>query len=218
MQIEMILRQYFCLLFSLSVHEAAHAAMAYRCGDDTAKLMGRMTINPLPHIDPFGTVILPLIMRFMSAPLLLGWAKPVPFNPLQLNDIRRDPVFISLAGPGSNLIIALLSALVLRVLAVLLGIAPELQFIFILIEIFRYLVYINLLLMLFNLIPLPPLDGHHVLSYFLPPSGQRFLEQIGPFGIIIALVLLINFNILAYPMRIMYTILHYVAFWGTPIG
>lgn len=192
--------------------------MAYRCGDDTAKLMGRMTINPLPHIDPLGTVIFPLIMMITQFPYMFGWAKPVPFNPLQLNDIRRDPVFVSLAGPGSNFIIAILGALVLRVLAVLVGIAPDLQLLRTMIIIVEYLVLINVLLMLFNLIPLPPLDGHHVLSYFLPPSGQRLMEKIGPFGIIIALMLIINFNILAYPMRIMYTILHYVAFWGTPIG
>jgi Zn-dependent protease len=218
MQIEMILLQYFCLLFSLSVHVAAHAAMAYRCGDDTAKHLGRMTINPLPHIDPLGTVVFPLIMMITQFPYMFGWAKPVPFNPLQLNDMRRDPVFISLAGPGSNFTIAILGALVLRILAVMVGIAPGLQLLEILITVFTYLVYINILLMLFNLIPLPPLDGHHVLGYFLPPSGQRLMEQIGPFGIIIALVLINNFRILEIPIRVMTTLLYYVAFWGTPIG
>ena len=174
------------LLFSLCVHEAAHAAMAYYCGDDTARLQGRLTLNPLAHIDPLGTVILPIVMLMMTG-YMFGWAKPVPFNPAKLNNIRRDPVLIAMAGPASNLMLALFFVLTGRLYFVLAGGAsevPALVFTF-----FVSMVFLNLILMLFNLIPVPPLDGHYVLNYFLPPGGQRAMQQIGPFGIIIAIVL-----------------------------
>ena len=174
------------LLFSLCVHEAAHAAMAYYCGDDTARLQGRLTLNPLAHIDPLGTVILPIVMLTMTG-FMFGWAKPVPFNPAKLNNVRRDPVLIAIAGPASNLMLALFFVLTGRLYFILAGGAsevPTLVFTF-----FLYMVFLNLILMLFNLIPVPPLDGHHVLNYFLPPKGQRAMQRIGPFGIIIAILL-----------------------------
>lgn len=173
-------------MFSLCVHEAAHAAMAYYCGDDTARLQGRLTLNPLAHIDPLGTVIVPLIMFTMTG-FIFGWAKPVPFNPAKLNNVRRDPVLIAMAGPASNLMLALFFVFTGRLYFLLAGGAsevPTLAFGF-----FLHMVFLNLILMLFNLIPVPPLDGHHVLNYFLPPKGQRVMQQIGPFGIIIAIVL-----------------------------
>jgi len=174
------------LLFSLCVHEAAHAAMAFMCGDDTARLQGRLTLNPLSHIDPLGTVILPLLMLMMTG-FVFGWAKPVPFNAGRLNNIRRDPVLIAMAGPASNLMLAVLFALSGRLIFMILGGAagaPPLLF-----DFFYYIVFLNLVLMLFNLIPVPPLDGHYVLNYFLPPAGQRVMKQIGPFGILIAILL-----------------------------
>jgi len=174
------------LLFSLCVHEAAHAAMANYCGDDTARLQGRMTLNPLAHIDPLGTVILPIVMLTMTG-FMFGWAKPVPFNPAKLNNVRRDPVLIAIAGPASNLMLALFFVLTGRLYFILAGGAsevPALAFTF-----FLSMVFLNLILMLFNLIPVPPLDGHHVLNYFLPPKGQRAMQRIGPFGIIIAILL-----------------------------
>ncbi|HIJ65374.1 MAG TPA: site-2 protease family protein [Candidatus Hydrogenedentes bacterium] len=174
---------YCCLLFSLCVHEAAHAAMAFRCGDPSAKFLGRMTLNPLAHIDPIGTVALPVLMIFWRFPYLVGWAKPVPFNPRNLKDMRRDPVFIALAGPGSNLSIIVLFTIILRV-GVELGLTPELA----LTRVLASLIMINMVLMAFNMIPVPPLDGHHVLYFFLPPGGKRVLEQIGPFGIVIAIL------------------------------
>jgi len=174
---------YFCLLFSLCVHEAAHAAAAYRCGDPSAKFFGRMSLNPLAHIDPIGTVLLPAILMLTGAPFLFGWAKPVPFNPRNLNDIRRDPVLIALSGPGSNLLLALFAVVLLRI-GVEVGLTPSMP----LSRILGGLIMINLVLMAFNIIPVPPLDGHHVLYYFLPASGQKVLEQIGPFGILIAIV------------------------------
>ncbi len=211
-----ILLQFLCLLFSLCVHESAHAAMADRCGDPSARFLGRISLNPLRHIDPLGTVILPLLAMMTNLPMF-GWAKPVPFNPRNLHNIRRDPVFISLAGPASNFLLALVAALALRVVAVLFGAAPDLEILHILITVLQFLVLINLVLMLFNLIPVPPLDGHHVLGYFLPPSGQRALEQIGPFGLLMALVLLNQFHILDVPLAYLRTIMHIIAFYGTPL-
>lgn len=177
---------YVALLFSLCVHEAAHGAMADRLGDPSARLMGRVTLNPLAHIDPLGTVVLPLILMFTGNPVF-GWAKPVPFNPLHLKNIRRDPVLIALAGPLSNLAMAILFAAVLIMLrfAIPSVTGPGEP-----IAILGFtLVAVNLILMAFNLIPVPPLDGHHVLYYFLPDSGKRVIETIGPFGIIIAILL-----------------------------
>lgn len=174
------------LLFSLCVHEAAHAAMAYYCGDDTAKLQGRLTLNPLAHIDLLGTVILPLVMLTLTG-FMFGWAKPVPFNPAKLNNVRRDPVLIAMAGPASNVMLAVIFVLIGRFYFFLAGGAsevPTLVFTF-----FLYMVFLNIILMLFNLIPVPPLDGHHVLNYFLPPGGQRAMQRMGPFGIIIAILL-----------------------------
>ena len=174
------------ILFSLCVHEAAHAAMANACGDDTARLLGRLTLNPLAHIDPLGTILVPLIAFFVIG-FPFGWAKPVPFNPTKLNNIRRDPVLVAIAGPASNLILALFFVSAGRIFYLLVGgplEAPHLIF-----QFFYLMVLLNFILMLFNLIPVPPLDGHHVVSYFLPPAAQRAMQSIGPFGIIIAIYL-----------------------------
>lgn len=207
-----ILLQYFCLLFSLCVHEAAHAAMANYCGDPTGRLMGRLTLNPVKHADPLGTVILPLVMMLTNVPYMFGWAKPVPFNPRNLNNIRRDPMLIALAGPGSNLLVAFCGALILRILIAVGGLEPEAQIVEILLMIVLYLVMINLLLLLFNIIPVPPLDGHYVLGYFLPESGQRVLDQIGPFGILIAIFVARPWLSFALPK--MQTALVWFVTWG----
>lgn len=184
----MILMQYFCLLFSLCVHEAAHALTANWCGDPTARLMGRVTLDPRKHIDPLGTVVLPLLMMVSGIPYLFGWAKPVPFNPRNLRNYNRDPVLIAIAGPISNIIIALTCAVVLRIMFLLLANGIVLPAMNILLMIVIYMMIVNVVLALFNIIPLPPLDGHHVLYYFLPPKGKELMENIGPFGIIIAIV------------------------------
>jgi Zn-dependent protease len=185
------LLQFLCLLFSLSVHEAAHAIMANRCGDPTGRLMGRATLNPIPHIDPIGTLILPLVMIFSGVNLLFGWAKPVPFNPRNLRNIRRDPALIGLAGPFSNLMLALTAAAVLKVAVVALGVHDQETLLYgnPVTAIIFSLVAINLVLMAFNMIPVPPLDGHHLLGSILPFRAQEMLERIGPFGILIAIFL-----------------------------
>lgn len=211
------LLQYLCLLFSLSVHEAAHAAAANYGGDPTARLMGRMTLNPVKHADIMGTVILPLLVMFSGFPYFIGWAKPVPFNPRNLRDRRRGPVFIALAGPGSNLAVALAAAIVLRALASLLNVFPESDILLTFIQVFISLVFINVLLMVFNLIPLPPLDGHHVIEYFLPPSAQQMFSRIGPFSIIILFILVFQLRILALPLRVVAGAVYFLAFYGTPM-
>ena len=211
-----VLLRYVCLLFSLCLHEASHAAMANRCGDPSERLLGRLTLNPLKHADPIGTVVMPLVMMVFNFPLLFGWAKPVPFNPRNLHDMRRDPVFISLAGPLSNLALAIISALLLRVLASAALAAPDMAVLPIFFLILIEMIKINLILLLFNLIPLPPLDGHHVLYFFLPPAGKEVLERMGPMGIIFALIAVNQLGILGPPMRMMTRLIEFIAFYGTP--
>lgn len=211
-----VVLQYLCLLFSLSFHEASHAAMANYWGDPTARLMGRMTLNPAKHIDVMGTVVLPLFAMISHFPMF-GWAKPVPFNPRNLTDRKRGPVWIALAGPGSNMLLILLAAIVLRALAALYNVFPNSPVLEMFIQTFFFLALINSILMIFNLIPLPPLDGHHVLEYFLSPEAQKKFESIGPFSLIILFVLVFQFNILAVPMGIMMLIIKYLAFYGTPL-
>lgn len=177
---------YVSLVFALCVHEASHAAMAYYRGDDTAYHLGRLSLNPLVHMDLFGTVIMPFLMITMSSPFIFGWAKPVPFNPRNLKDTRKDPVWIAIAGPASNLLMAIVTVFVARIVFMAYGgadLAPPLLFTF-----FQIFVVLNFVLLFFNMIPAPPLDGHYVLSYFLPPAGQRFMQRIGPMGIIIAVL------------------------------
>lgn len=188
--IGMILMQYFCLLFSLCVHEAAHATMANWCGDSTARMLGRVTLDPRKHIDPIGTVVLPLLMMMMPGSYLFGWAKPVPFNPRKLKNYTRDPVFIALAGPISNILIALSSAALLRVVLLLHTHEISIVTTGAVIMMLGNMIVINVVLALFNMIPLPPLDGHHVLFYFLPPRAREVVSSIGPFGIIIAIFFL----------------------------
>ncbi|HQM50350.1 MAG TPA: site-2 protease family protein [Candidatus Hydrogenedentes bacterium] len=184
-----ILAAYVCLLFCLTLHEAAHAWAAERAGDPTGRLLGRITLNPLAHIDPFGTVLFPLTMMMTGLPVF-GWAKPVPFQPTNLKNRRWGPVVVALAGPFSHLFQLLVLVFGARVAFYLLD--PDIStladspWVFLLI----LLVHINLVLMLFNLIPVPPLDGHHVLYAFLPPAGQRVMDRIGPWGILIALLIM----------------------------
>lgn len=195
-----LLIQYVCLLFSLCVHEAAHAAMANRCGDPSARLLGRLSLNPLAHIDPIGTVVLPLTMMLTNVPFLFGWAKPVPFNPRNLHNIRRDPALIALAGPLSNLLVALIAAFALRIAIMTIGPETEREIMSSpLLQIPILLVMLNVGLMIFNLIPIPPLDGHHILYPFLPSSAQRVMEQMGPFGLLFVILFGGRFLKIIYP-------------------
>ena len=187
------LLQFAVLLFSLVFHEFSHAWTAMRNGDPTAKELGRVTLNPVAHADPVGTVLFPLMQIFTGVPLI-GWAKPVPVSSNRLRHPRRDDILVSMAGPGSNLLLAFVAALLWRANSSLLG-SYESGFLFTLHEFMQavlpLLLQINVLLALFNLIPMPPLDGSWVLYRLLPPRlaepYRRFGRQWG-FIVVLALV------------------------------
>lgn len=183
------------LLFSLVFHEAAHAWMAFRKGDSTAYLSGRLTLNPLAHLDPLGSLILPLVGALTGAPVI-GWAKPVPVNPRML---RRpgDHAWVSFAGPGANLLLAALLAagfgVVRRTLAFgLFGHS--------LAVLFYHGVYINMLLAAFNLLPVPPLDGSWIFGHLFPRTVGRLVDVMRPYSFIL-LVLLVASGVLRWVLR-----------------
>ncbi|MDD2210314.1 MAG: site-2 protease family protein [Candidatus Cloacimonetes bacterium] len=144
------------VFYSIIIHEVSHAFAAFALGDDSAQRAGRLSFNPKKHIDPFGTVILPLILYF-SAGFIYGYAKPVPFNPYNFRNLKRDSGLTALAGPVSNILIAIVLSVIFHISAPI----PVLQ------HIFWYVIFLNLLLAFFNLIPVPPLDGSKVLGMFL---------------------------------------------------
>lgn len=167
------------LLFSIIVHEIAHGYVALLNGDPTARIMGRITLNPVPHIDPVGTIILPLMLLITHAGILFGWARPVPVNPLNYRNYRWGEFAVSAAGPVSNLALAVAFSVLLR-----LGLEnPGLM------ELAYFGVTINIFLALFNLIPIPPLDGSHILAILLPPELARLYSHLQPVGFILILIL-----------------------------
>lgn len=174
--------QLIVLIFSIMIHEIAHGAMALRLGDDTAQKMGRLTLNPLKHIDPIGSIILPLMLLIFRSPFLIGWAKPVPYNPNQLKNPRSGSVWVALAGPLSNIILAVFFGLILRFFTL-----PE-EFVALIVII----VYINLLLAVFNLVPVPPLDGSKLLFYLIPDRYFHIKIWLEQFGFLILLLLVFS--------------------------
>jgi Zn-dependent protease len=168
------------LFFSVIIHEIAHGYIALLNGDPTAKLYGRLTLNPLPHIDPVGTILVPALLFLSHSGILFGWAKPVPVNPMNFRNFRTGEFSVSAAGPLSNFFLAI-------VFAQLSHWAGNNQGFFLL----CYAgVYINLILMLFNLIPIPPLDGSKVIMPLLPRAMQQLYAQLEPVGFILILLLL----------------------------
>ena len=193
------------LIFSIVVHEVAHAWVALREGDDTAHALGRITLNPISHLDPFGSFLVPMAMYFMAGGLIFGWAKPVPIDPRKFRNFRGGDIRVSMAGIVSNLILAVVFTLSVVVFIKLQGVFPvgESTFGF-LIRTARFGVFINLILAFFNLIPIPPLDGSHVLYHFLPRGWRERYQQAGRYGILVLMALVFLyppfFNAILWPV------------------
>ena len=174
------------ILLAITLHEAAHGYVALRYGDDTAKRAGRISLNPLRHVDPIGTIILPGILLLTGAPILFGYAKPVPVNFARLRHPRRDSVYVAAAGPAMNLFLAFMSALLFHFLIFL---PPEVIPVFQ--EMLSLSILINVTLAVFNMLPLPPLDGGRVAVGLLPDGLARPLANLEPYGIFIIFGLLL---------------------------
>lgn len=189
------------IMFSAVIHEVMHGVAADYLGDKTARYAGRLTLNPIPHLDPFGSVILPMLFALSNSPIFFGWAKPVPYNPYNLRPSRYSEAIVAGAGPASNLVIALVFGIMIR-----LGVLPaEVS------AVVFIIVVVNCMLFLFNLIPVPPLDGSKVLQAFLPRSMEhryatwRFQMESNPFvgmGIVLVIILLLGgaFSSLVYAL------------------
>ena len=176
------------ILFAITFHEAAHAWVAWYFGDSTAKMLGRLTFNPIKHIDLIGTIVVPLLTLMISqSNFVFGWAKPVPINPSQFTHPRRDLALATLAGPAANLLMALSWAVCFKVCAMA-ATEPSNIVVFILLAA-RAGIMINLLLAFLNLIPIPPLDGGRIMTSLLPPQQALLLAKIEPFGFIILITL-----------------------------
>jgi Zn-dependent protease len=196
-----IIYQIIAFLFAISVHESAHAWTASRCGDPTARMLGRISLNPIHHIDPIGTIVLPVVAAITGVPLL-GWAKPTPVDPRNFSHPMRDDILVSVAGPVSNFIVATGALLQLGgislssanghviIMGLLTGFggAPDSMLTPVVVLLFELMI-INIVLAVFNLIPVPPLDGSHVLRHFLPESVLLVYDRIGIFALL-ALVFL----------------------------
>lgn len=163
------------LIVSAVLHEFAHGYVAYLLGDPTAEMEGRLSLNPLVHLDPIGSVALPFLLALSGSPFILGWAKPVPYNPYNFKNRKWGELIVAIAGPVSNLILALIFGLLLR-----LG-----DFSAPITEVFTVIVFINIILMIFNMIPIPPLDGSKVLFNLLPytEATQRFRSMLERYGL-----------------------------------
>ena len=183
---------WMCLVVLLSFHEYGHAWAAHRCGDDTARIMGRMTINPIVHIDPIGTVLIPWVLVLFTATntefgfAIFGWAKPVPVNPSNYGNLKRDDILVSMAGPAMNVILAFVILALYR-LGLALGDWSDVS----VIHQMLMIAFLSMILCVFNLIPIPPLDGSHVMRHVIGMSEETYM-RISQYGFII-LIVVINF-------------------------
>jgi Zn-dependent protease len=191
---------FIVLLFSLTVHEMAHAWTADRLGDPTARLLGRVLLNPIVHADPIGTVVFPLI-SMVSGAMLIGWAKPVPVNLRYLHHPRRDYMIVAAAGPVSNLILAVFAALLLAIVPISPQTMGESNVSVPVATLLTRMVNLNVLLAVFNMLPIPPLDGGNVLAGLLRPDLALHFNKLRPYGFILlyALILSNGFNYIVIP-------------------
>lgn len=182
-----ILFQLLALIFSVMIHEISHGYMAEKLGDPTARLAGRLTLNPIKHIDPFGSIILPFLLVFTGSPIVLGWAKPVPYNPDNLTkDMKYGPLKVALAGPLSNIAILLVLGLLARFGV---GFLSDNT-----IALLGVIAYLNIFLAIFNLVPIPPLDGSKLLPLIVPGVSTIDVERIGFMGIIFVFAFMYMFS------------------------
>jgi len=197
--------QILVLLFSVVIHEVSHGLAALRCGDDTAERLGRLSLNPLRHLDPIGSVALPLLLILMKSGFVFGWAKPVPYNPLKLKNPRRDTALLAFAGPLANFSVALIFGLIIRAIMITSSFVSLLPFLVIIVQ-------VNLILGVFNLMPIPPLDGSKILFYFFPSSKlEMFLSQYG-------LIIFFFFILFAGDVILSLVSVFFSLFTGIPLG
>lgn len=198
--------EFAILVFALSLHESAHAWMASRLGDQTARMLGRVTLNPVKHIDPIGTILIPLVMLFLPGygQFLIGWAKPTPVNTRNFKRVTRDDILTTLAGPASNMLAAIAATLLLIVLmhatpngqaavrALVLGAdaagpMTASPVVYPIAMIFYIAIWLNVILAVFNLLPIPPLDGSHIFRHMLPYNALRIYDNLGMISLILIL-------------------------------
>ena len=174
------------LIFSIVIHEVSHGWVANHLGDPTARYMGRLTLNPIPHIDLMGSIIVPFILLISGTGFIVGWAKPVPYNPYNLRDKKNGEMLVALAGPASNLLLALVFGIIIRILLIQ-GIGIDSS----IISFFSIIVLYNVLLAVFNLVPIPPLDGSKILFHFLPYSMRNVRETLERNGMLFLIVFIV---------------------------